>query len=61
MVARFMLTAIGIVLAVISLRRVWQGLREEAGRVPFARDHRGPLVVGQLREDPETGVYYPAD
>jgi hypothetical protein len=61
MMVRFVLTTIGIVLAVISLKRMFDQLRGMPGRVPVQADAPPPLAVTQLRQDPATGVYYPAD
>ena len=46
------------VLTIITLKRVFQGLKSVQARVK-ARNPERPQGVTRLKQDPKTGVYYP--
>jgi hypothetical protein len=59
MVARFFATVLSVVLAILMMRLVWGEARR--ARVPARDDAKGPRHIARLKQDPSTGVYYPAD
>jgi|SoiMetStandDraft_2_1073263.scaffolds.fasta_scaffold345474_2 hypothetical protein len=60
MVARLFFTALSVVLAVFMMRLVLGGARH--ARVPVRNDaQKNPRHIARLKQDPSTGVYYPAD
>jgi hypothetical protein len=61
MIARFILGTIGLVLAVVSFKRLFDELRGSPARVSAEEGPVAPRAVTQLRPDPKTGVYYPAE
>ncbi len=60
MIARIVLGAIGLVLAVISVKRMFDDLQRSPVRVAN-EDGTAARAGTQLKQDPRTGVYYPAD
>ncbi|HEY7763753.1 MAG TPA: hypothetical protein VIB38_02080 [Aestuariivirgaceae bacterium] len=60
MVVRFLLTVLSVVAAFFMMRLMLHEGRRL--RVPVKdRDSRPPHRIARLKQDPETGVYYPAD
>jgi hypothetical protein len=60
MVARFFVTILSVVLAIFMMRLVWGEARR--ARVPARNDRpHGSRHIARLKQDPSTGVYYPAD
>ena len=60
MVARFFFTLLSVVLAIFTMRLVLGEARR--ARVPLRNDApKGERDVARLKQDPATGVYYPAD
>jgi hypothetical protein len=61
MVARFFVTVLSVVLAIFMMRLVWGEARR--ARVPArnASSDRSTRHIARLKQDPSTGVYYPAD
>jgi hypothetical protein len=61
MVARFFVGLIGLIVAVLFMRLLADEARR--ARVPLRNNgqSRPPKDVGRLKQDPATGVYYPAD
>ncbi len=60
MIARIVLGTIGLVLAAISVKRMFDDLRRSPVRVAN-EEAAAARAVTQLKQDPRTGVYYPAD
>lgn len=60
MIGRFVLAAIGLMLAAITLKRIFDELRRPA-RVSSDEESSSPRAVTQLEQDPRTGIYRPAD
>jgi hypothetical protein len=60
MIARIVLGTIGLVLATISVKRMFDNLRRSPVRVAN-EEVAAARAVTQLKQDPRTGVYYPAD
>ena len=59
MIARLFATVLSVVLAILMMRLVWGEARRAP--VPARDDAKGPRHVARLKQDPATGVYYPAD
>jgi hypothetical protein len=61
MVARFFATVLSVVLAILMMRLVLGETRR--ARVPARNDgaSRSRRHIARLKQDPSTGVYYPAD
>lgn len=61
MVARVFAGLMGLLIAMLVMR-ILAGQARRA-RVPLSHDEgsRPPRKVGRLKQDPATGVYYPAD
>ena len=60
-VTRVFFTVLSVVLAVFMMRFVLAGTRR--ARVPVRNDRsdRSSRQISRLKQDPATGVYYPAD
>jgi hypothetical protein len=61
MIARFVLGSIGLVLAAITVKRMIEELRRSTVRVSNEDGSVAPRAVTQLKQDPKTGIYYPAE
>jgi hypothetical protein len=61
MIVRFVLGTIGLVLAAISVKRMFDELRRTPVRVSNEEGSTAPRAVTQLKQDPRTGIYYPAE
>ena len=61
MIARYLAGLMGILIAMFLMRLLIGEARR--ARVPVRRDNnlRPPRDAGRLKQDPATGVYYPAD
>jgi len=60
----FMLKAVTVIVAgvltVLAVRHVVREVEEAKARVKV-KPNRDPRTVTRLRQDPRTGIYYPAD
>jgi hypothetical protein len=61
MITRIFVSLIGLIIAMLFMRLLADGARR--ARVPHRKPEGSrPLKdIGRLKQDPETGVYYPAD
>ena len=59
MIVRLFATVLSVVLAILMMRLVWGEARR--ARVPQRDDAKSSRHVARLKQDPATGVYYPAD
>jgi hypothetical protein len=60
MVVRFVLTVLSVVVAFFMMRLMLADARRL--RVPVKeRDRQRPRRIARLEQDPDTGIYYPAD
>lgn len=62
MIGRFFMGLLGLVLTLLVVRRIADEARRARARVRSddRGDRRVPAPVS-LKEDPQTGIYYPAD